>query len=84
MAPEVDVSHVLASGVEVDALKIPPALAVEPAGATCGVRVRGLDLGAELPGEQVFALRQLADHAGYVVVEDQEGPLTEQLVVLVL
>ena len=65
-------SHVLASGVEVDALQIPPALAVEPAGATCGVRVRGLDLGAELPGEQVFALRQLADHAGYVVVEDQE------------
>ena len=64
-------SHVLASGVEVGALKIPPTLAVEPAGATCGVRLRGLDLAGELSGEQVFALRQLADHAGFVVVEDQ-------------
>jgi len=64
-------AHVLASGVSLDALRIPAELEVEPAGVTCGIRVRGLDLASDLPGEQVLALRQLADHAGYVVVEGQ-------------
>lgn len=73
-------SHVLASGMALDSLGIPGELEVEPAGAACGVRVRGLDLAAQPPGEQIFALRQLADHAGYVVVEDQKNlPAERQL-----
>jgi len=66
-------SHVLASGMALDALCIPTELEVELAGATCGVRVRGLELASDLPGAHVLALRRLADHAGYVVVEDQKG-----------
>lgn len=63
---------VLASGVTLEALDLPSSIEVVWRGATCGVRVRGLDLSRRLRGAEVFALKRLADHAGLLVVEGQE------------
>jgi len=62
----------LLSGASLDALDLPDTIEVIPTGGTCGVRIRGLDLSRDPAADEIWALKQLADHAGFVVVEGQK------------
>jgi taurine dioxygenase len=61
----------LQSGRALSEISIPGSLEVSLSDGTCGAYVRGVDLSAEPGGDVVFALRTLADNAGFLVIRDQ-------------
>ncbi|MDH4145405.1 MAG: TauD/TfdA family dioxygenase [Acidimicrobiia bacterium] len=73
----------LQSGVRVSELALAPGVVVRPTGGGVGVIVEGIDLAGPLDGATIRSLIAVWNHAGVVVLRDQEGLTPERQVEVV-
>lgn len=70
MPMELNVTELM-SGVDPMALGLAPGIELVPTGGPCGVIVRGVDLQDHVPGDVVFSLLTIFNHAGVMILRDQ-------------
>lgn len=69
---------VLMSGRRVTELDLAPGIEVSATGGACGIVVSGVDLQAPLSGHEVYSLVTLFNHAGVMIVRDQQSLTPER------
>jgi len=62
----------LMSGRSGDELGLAAGISLEPTGGPCGVIVHGIDLADDLSGDVVFSLLSIFNHAGLVILRNQQ------------